>query len=71
MSKPDQAINKTIKVFRSHEEAEDYSIDQVLNQDPQIRIRETVELILRVYGHSQESLKARTSNNKITILSGT
>lgn len=58
----------SIKIFSSFEEAEIFQIKSILKQSPAERIRDTVELILRVYGFTREQLKERKSDNKITIL---
>lgn len=62
------ATYHSLKIFSSFEEAEIFQIKSILKQSPAERIRDTVELILRVYGFTREQLKERKSDNKITIL---
>lgn len=58
----------SLKIFSSFEEAEVFNIKNILKQSHAERIRETVELILRVYGLTREQLNERKRDNKITIL---
>ena len=51
--------------FNSFEEMEIDDINTVLKQSPAQRIKETVELILRIYGFTRESLKKRKPDNEI------
>lgn len=60
-------INPEGRFFSSFEEEEQYRIQQVLEQPPLERIRETVELILRVYGFTRQQLNERKPDNTITI----
>lgn len=62
------AAHHSLKIFSSFEEAEVFQIKSILKQSPAERIRDTVELILRIYGVTREQLKERKSDNKITIL---
>ena len=57
-----------LRVFNSFKEAEDYDIQQTLKQDPVERIRETVELILRVYGFTRAELNQRPPDNTLKII---
>ncbi|MDZ4752459.1 MAG: hypothetical protein SGI87_12645 [Flavobacteriales bacterium] len=59
--------NIGLYIFQSNEEAETYFTNQIIRQDPVDRLRETVELILRVYGFNREELNQRIQNNSITI----
>ena len=56
-----------VKVFNSFEEAELSEIQAVLKQTPKERLRETVELILRVYGVSREELKSWPPYKRVTF----
>ncbi|HMG14558.1 MAG TPA: hypothetical protein VK590_03860 [Saprospiraceae bacterium] len=73
MSKQDPNKNSkereklTVKIFSSFEEAELSEIQAILKQDPIERLRETVELILRVYGVSREELKTWPPFKRITF----
>lgn len=57
-----------IRVYTSFDAAAKGELADVLKQSPSERIRETVQLILRVYGVTQEELNGRTRNMKITIV---
>ncbi len=61
-------INKAVTVFHSFEEMNDSDISEMAAMLPEDRIRQTVELILRVYGVTREDLEKRNSR-KITFLS--
>ena len=54
--------SQKINLFRTIEEAEEFNAYQVFVQSPKDRIRETVELILRIYPK-----KERASINKINF----
>ncbi len=54
--------SQKINLFRTIEEAEEFNAYQVFIQSPKDRIRETVQLILRVY-----SEKKKISSNKINF----
>ncbi len=58
-----------LSVFRSFEEAAEAEALADARQIPQERIKETVELILRVYGVTREELKARRNKLHINIIS--
>ncbi len=56
----DNKIAKTkLRFYSSFEEADEDNIKRILLQEPLERIRETVELILRVYNTDHEQLKKR------------
>ena len=59
---------KTIRVYDSFDAAAKGELADVLKQSPEDRIRETVQLILRVYGVTQEELNRRPKKMKITIV---
>ncbi len=59
--------NPEARFFSSFEEEEQYHLQQVLKIPPVERIRQTVELILRVYGVTRQQLKERKPDNTITI----
>ena len=61
-------FGKDIRIFNSFQEAEEYELLQVIKQDPVERIRETVELILRVYGFTRETLNMRPPDNTVKII---
>ncbi|MGF1924327.1 MAG: hypothetical protein ACQUHE_09130 [Bacteroidia bacterium] len=56
-----------LKIFTSLEEAKQDEINYIINQSPIERLRQTVELILRIYNVTRESLKER-KYNRITII---
>lgn len=56
---------REFKFFTSFEEMDEYDRLQTLKQSPEKRLQETVELILRVYGLTRESLKNRKRDNII------
>ena len=60
-----------IRVFKSFEEAKEYEIQQIIEQDPIERLRNTVNLILRVYGVTREELENIPRDRKITFIKGT
>jgi hypothetical protein len=53
--------------FNSFEEEEEYNAKKILQQNPVERIRETVQLILRAYGFTEETLRLRKCSNEIFI----
>ncbi len=66
LSEPPVAYRSNrIKTFASFEEQEKFNYEEVLKQKPLDRIRETVKLILRVYGFTRKSLKERKLDNRI------
>jgi hypothetical protein len=54
--------SQKINLFHTIEEAEEFNAYQVFIQSPKDRIRETVQLILRIY-----SVKKKISSNKINF----
>ena len=56
---------RKIRVFHSFEEQEEYEISLLHKQNPLDRIKETVELILRVYNTRREELSKKKSTNRI------
>jgi|GEM_PF-3834730 len=56
-----------LRIFHSWEEMTQAEIEASLKQTPEERIRETVELILRVYGVTREELSNRKEKLKLTI----
>ena len=56
-----------IRIYKSFEEQAAAEAAEVVKQAPMERIRETVELILRVYGVTREELKARPKSKRIII----
>jgi hypothetical protein len=56
-----------IRFYSSVEEMEQASIASALSQTPIERIRETVELILRVYNVTREELAGRPKSRRITF----
>ena len=58
---------KKLRVYHSFEEQAAAEALDAANQPPLERIRETVELILRVYGVTREQLVARRKKLHITI----
>jgi hypothetical protein len=59
--------NSKIVFFSSFAEEEEYNLKKNAEQNPVERIRETVQLILRVYGYTEETLRSRQRSNKIFI----
>lgn len=62
-----QTTNK-LTFYKSFEEASLAEAKFILTQSPVERLRQTVELILRVYNVTRESLKERKSSNRIRII---
>ncbi len=56
-----------IKAFTSFEEANLFEQNKILLEPPLHRISQTVDLILRIYGFSRETLLQRKPVNKIII----
>ncbi len=59
--------NKIITIHQSYEEMESARYRHAASVDPVQGLRETMELILRVYGTSREELKKRPRPTRITI----
>jgi hypothetical protein len=57
-----------LRVFKSWEEAEDAEAAAAALRTPVEQIRDTVALILRVYGVTQEELNKRRGKLRIKIL---
>ena len=57
-----------LRIYNSHEEAAADEVKRVAEQSPIARIKEAVELILRVYNVSRQELSNRPKNNRITIV---
>jgi len=60
--------DKKVQIFHSFEEANDADAYEASQIPPADRIRQTVELILRVYGVSREELKNRKLDTRIKII---
>jgi len=58
---------KEVRFFHSFEEQAAAEAEDAANRTPIERIRDTVQLILRAYGVTQEELNMRTRSNKIKI----
>lgn len=58
-----------VRIFNSFEEAAAAEAMDNAMQSPIERIRETVELILRVYGTTEEQLQARRGKLRINMIS--
>ena len=56
-----------IVIFKSFEEEAEYNAKEAAEKNPIQGIKDTVGLILRVYGFTQESLKERKSSNEIIV----
>ena len=54
-----------LRIFKSFEEANEADAKEAALRTPEQRIKDTVELILRVYGVTREEIKAR--NKKLRI----
>ena len=57
-----------LRIFHSFEEQEAAEIADLLTQSPMERIRETVALILRVYGIPENELIKRREKLHLTII---
>ena len=76
----DSKVNKVSETFISYqpqnrivphnsfEAAEKAEIHFIINQLPIERLENTIELILRVYNSTRESLKHRKTNNRIKFI---
>lgn len=58
-----------LRVFHSWDDAAKAEATDALRQSPVERIKETVALILRVYGVTQEQLNSRRKKLHINIIS--
>lgn len=58
---------RRIHIYNSFEEQQQAEIAAELARSPVERLRETVELILRVYGVTREDLKNRPKSKRINI----
>jgi hypothetical protein len=56
-----------IVFFNSFEEEAEYNAKEAAEKNPIQGIKDTVGLILRVYGFTQESLRDRKSSNEIIV----
>lgn len=61
-------VRMKLRVYKSFEEQAADEAAEAAKQSPLERIRETVELILRVYGVSREELKKRKKSNRIKVI---
>lgn len=61
--------SRHLQVYDSFEDASAKEAQRTLEQPPIERLRETVGLILRVYGLNRENLKNRPKSNTITFIS--
>jgi hypothetical protein len=61
-------VRMKLQVYKSFEEQAAAEAAEAANQTPLDRIRETVELILRVYGVSREDLINRKKSNRIKVI---
>jgi hypothetical protein len=59
--------NRNITIHHSFEEMEVARSRDAASVDPVIGLRQTVELILRVYGTNRNELKSRFEKNMIII----
>ncbi len=64
------STNRDIKIYLSFEEMEADRLRQAASLNPEEGLRQTVELILRVYGITREDLSKRFLKNKITFTTG-
>lgn len=62
-----ETVKRTLRIYRSLEEANEAELLRTLGQSPQERVAEAVELILRVYGFTRESLKQRKPDTRVRI----
>jgi len=60
--------DKKIRIYTSFDEQAAAEAADVAKQPPMERIKETVELILRVYGVTREQLNNRKRSNRINII---
>ncbi len=59
---------KKISIYKSFAEQASAEAASIARQSPAERIRETVDLILRVYNTSREQLNNREKSNRINII---
>lgn len=57
--------SSNLSVFDSVAEQEESNYNTIRDQDPVQRIKETVKLILKVYGYTNKDLKNRKMSNRI------
>jgi len=69
VNEPAATYGREIHVFDSFKEQEDFNNTYIINQSYTDRIKETVDLILKVYGYTRESLKKRKADNTIIFTS--
>ena len=60
-------INDELKIYNSFEKQEDDQRKHSASLTPLERLKQTVELIIRSYGYTRESLKNLETDNKVTI----
>lgn len=60
---------REIIFFNSFKEQEDFNNALILNQSYPDRIKETVDLIIKVYGYTRETLSKRKTDNHIIFSS--
>ena len=60
--------DKKIRIYTSFDKQAAAEAEDVAKQPPMERIKETVELILRVYGVTREQLNNRKRSNRINII---
>lgn len=58
----------TFKIFNSFEESKQNGIDFIIKQSPIERIQQTIALILRAYGVTNQDLRNRAKNNTIRVV---
>ena len=59
---------KRIRIFTSFEEAAEAEALAAAEKSPIQRLRDTVQLIMRVYGLTEEDLRNRKRSNRIKII---
>lgn len=69
LNEPDTLHVSNLQIARSFDESEILDARQLLREDPIQRLRNTVELILRVYGFSRATLQKRIADHRIHIVS--
>jgi hypothetical protein len=62
-----EPVKRTLRIYRSLEEANEAELLRTIEQTPEERVAEAVELILRVYGFTRESLKQRKPDTRVRI----